>query len=101
MAFAGGVGVELSLDSLAEQSGIQHPAILLFSESNTRFLVEVLPRNALAFEDQLSGLPFVRVGTTTDDHTLQVLGSGGKKVIDVLLNLLKDAWRKPLAWDEV
>ena len=32
------------------------PAVLLFSESNTRFICEVTPENATAFETAMSGI---------------------------------------------
>ena len=44
MAFAGGLGLELELAPLRSASGLEDPAVLLFSESNTRFLIEVPAR---------------------------------------------------------
>ena len=43
MAFAGDRGMELDLVTAAKATGLDDAATLLFSESNTRFLVEVPP----------------------------------------------------------
>ncbi|MDD5746065.1 MAG: phosphoribosylformylglycinamidine synthase subunit PurL, partial [Candidatus Omnitrophica bacterium] len=57
MAFAGGLGMEVDL-ALIPQS-LPRPArrddVLLFSESNSRFVVEVAPRHQSAFERMLKG----------------------------------------------
>ncbi len=59
MAFAGGLGVELNLASMAtEATGSGVPAAaLLFGESAGRFLVEVAPDNYDAFCRQIKDLP--------------------------------------------
>ena len=44
------------------QSGASAQAILLFSESNTRFLCEVPPEKAVAFEAALVGVPHAKIG---------------------------------------
>lgn len=101
MAFSGEIGAELDLSGLVVESKISDPAVLLFSESNTRFLVEVLPGNVSAFESCFTGLPCTKVGQTTTGTTLKVVGPQGQLLIDSSLDSLKNAWRKPLAWDEV
>ena len=66
MAFAGDRGIELDLSPLRTSSGLKEAAVLLFSESNTRFLVEVPPENGSAFESLFSGLPLSQLGCVTD-----------------------------------
>src|SRR5439155_24695667 len=56
MAFAGGVGADVTLEKdlpFADE-------VLLFSESATRFLVEVTPANATAFQECFADAPPVR-----------------------------------------
>jgi len=87
--------------------------LLLFSESNTRFLVEVTPENTRAFENALAGVPHARIGEVTDAGRLEIFGipepvtateqdySGMLSVatvIDVEIAALKQAWQKPLDW---
>ncbi len=97
MAFAGGLGADLSLDGVPRAEDAGHPAVLLFSESNTRFLCEVRPGSAAAFEAALDGLPHARLGTVNDSGRV-VIRSGGEVVVDAACGELKEAWQRPLRW---
>ena len=99
MAFAGGLGMDLDLSSLRTSSRLEDPAVLLFSESNTRFLVEVPPGQSKEFERQLAGVPLVCVGAVTQGSGLVVRDRIQLTVIDASLSELKHAWKAPLAWD--
>ncbi|MDA0282835.1 MAG: phosphoribosylformylglycinamidine synthase subunit PurL [Planctomycetota bacterium] len=98
MAFAGGLGVSLDLASLAQASNIDSDAVLLFSESNTRFLVEVSAQNAAAFSAVLNGLPCVELGVVTDGDHCTIIGVSGQTVIESLIEELRTVWKQPLAW---
>jgi phosphoribosylformylglycinamidine synthase len=98
MAFAGGLGVDLSLKALATISGISDDAVLLFSESNSRFLVEVPAGQWAQFADHFAGLPVVEVGKVTSGANVVVHGCSGDDVIDSPWADLKRAWKEPLAW---
>lgn len=98
MAFAGEVGAELSLAGLAQQSQLNNSAQLLFSESNTRFLVEVVPAKAAEFEAFFAALPVTRIGKTVAEQVLKIDSPLGVRVIDAELKTLKACWQKPLAW---
>ena len=97
MAFAGGRGIDLDLTSLSEQTGLEE-AILLFSESNTRFLLEVEPENRNELEATFTGLPLVLLGKVTDSNRVKIQGNG-KTLIDTPCHELKQCWQQPLAWD--
>ncbi len=99
MAFAGGFGAELHLKHIADQTGLQDAAPLLFSESCTRFLVEVPATAAAQFEAALAGHPCVNVGVVTVAAQLRILGLDGQPVIDQSLADLKAAWQHPLDWE--
>jgi phosphoribosylformylglycinamidine (FGAM) synthase-like enzyme len=98
MAFAGGLGVVLNLVALAEASDIANDAVLLFSESNTRFLVEVSESNAVAFAEALNGLPCVEIGVVNDGDQCSVVGTSGQTVIESSIEELRQVWKQPLAW---
>ena len=66
----------------------------LFSESNTRWLVEVEPSKTQQFEGELGQLKFVKVGVVGSDSL--VILDKGRTVIDLQLNKIEDAWRAPL-----
>jgi phosphoribosylformylglycinamidine synthase len=96
MAFAGGLGARLDLTELSESSGNQSSDVLLFSESNSRFLVEVLADKVSDFEWAIKDVPFVVLGSVTDGDSLIVVNPQGEPVIDSKLDDLKDAWKSPL-----
>jgi phosphoribosylformylglycinamidine synthase len=93
MAFAGGVGVDLT----ALPGGLNDD-VKLFSESCSRFLVEVKPQHAAQFETHFAELPLTKVGGTVAEPRLRVAGSDGEWVLWVKLTELKEAWQKPFRW---
>ena len=98
MAFAADLGLDLALADVPREAGLADDGRLLFSESQTRFLVEVPKKRAAAFEKAFDGLPCARVGAVTDTGRLVVTGTGGKKVLDAACAAMREAWKKPLAW---
>ncbi len=108
MAMAGGLGMRLSLDAIAQPTGNPQqsgktpelsPTELLFSESNTRFLVEVPAESADEFQNlmQSSGVPVARLGTIEHSDQLVVM-MDDQLVLDVSVPEAKDAWLRPLNW---
>ncbi len=95
MAFAGGVGADLT--SLAGMSGL-NDAVALFGESPTRFVVEVEPAKARAFETALADVPLHKLGMTCKEPRLRIAGANGEWLIWAPLAQLKEAWQKPLRW---
>jgi phosphoribosylformylglycinamidine synthase len=97
MAFAGGLGVELELASVqvhdagAGGANTDADALRLFSESTTRFLVEVAPKDAEAFETVLDGVALARVGRVTGDGRLRIVGVRGEAIADVDIETLRRA----------
>lgn len=96
MAFAGGLGAHLELRKLSESAGINDAGVLLFSESNSRFLVEVPAEKAAGFESAMKNVPCVSLGSVTDGDSLVVVDPQGETVIDSKLDDLKNAWKSPL-----
>jgi phosphoribosylformylglycinamidine synthase len=70
----------------------------LFSESNSRYIVEVEPGNYDAFVKLMLNLPFGQIGKVTEEKTLIIKAEDGKKVIEADIDSLKQAWQKPLDW---
>ncbi len=98
-AFAGGYGAELDLSGFdaAFPAGYDADSTLLYSESCTRFLVEVAPENAAAFERALDGMPLTRVGRTHAEPELVVRGTGGAELLRLSLPELSTAHRSGFA----
>ena len=93
MAFAGRKGLELDLASLPRTAAVDGDAIALLAESSARFLVEVAPENARAFEKALAEQPMARLGRVTQEPVLRVRGLRGEMVIESPLAKLLHTWQ--------
>jgi len=98
MAFAADLGLALCLADVPREGGLMDDGRVLFSESTTRFLVEVDRKRAVDFEQLLADVPWGRIGKVTDTARLVVAGLGGKTVIDAACDDLRDVWQAPLGW---
>jgi phosphoribosylformylglycinamidine synthase len=96
-AFAGGLGLTVDLRAVPAE-GIGRDDEILFSESQSRFVVTVHPDAQEAFEAALAGSAFARIGQVIAEEVLRVDGHGGKRIIDEELAVLKAAWQKTLAF---
>ncbi len=92
MAFSGGYGLEIDL-RLVPADGIQRNDFLLFSESNSRFLVEVSSSCEQDFELVMGHVAHARIGKVTKDARLCVYGLSGDVVVDVAVDELLRAWK--------
>lgn len=97
MAFAGDLGADINLQPMSRTAGSE-TSVLLFSESNTRFLVEVPEQHASAFEANFADVALTHLGRVTEQDRLIIRDASGAAVIDSDLRTLKDAWKRPLAW---
>jgi phosphoribosylformylglycinamidine synthase II len=93
MAFAGGVG--------ADVTGLKHTGDLpddvkLFSESTTRFVVEVTKESEAAFRERFKALPLTELGETVREPRLRIADSRGEWSVWANQSELKEAWQKPL-----
>jgi phosphoribosylformylglycinamidine synthase len=106
MAFAGGLGATVSLRDVPCEDDAARDPVLLFSESPSRFLLEVPPQHYAALADLVGGLPMGRLGEVTsgatsadsDECRLIVTGIDGTVVIDAAILDLKNSWQERLRW---
>jgi len=96
MSFAGGLGMEIFLEEAPHKC--KNSNAVLFSESNSRFIVEVAPKNQKKFEQLLKGVDFGLIGCVTEKKDFKVYGLDKKVGINANLATLKEAWQKPLRW---
>ena len=94
-AFAGGLGMSIDL-ALVPFSGIDRDDILLFSESQSRFVVTLPPAAKNSFEEMMKGTVFHQVGAILAEGLLKMDGIGGNRIIEEDISELKAAWKKPL-----
>jgi len=86
-AIGGQLGAEVDLSGLAEFDA----ATLLFSESNSRFIVTVAPEKAAELEGIFDALPIKKIGTVTANKKLTVNGS-----VDVDIDALVKPFKETL-----
>jgi phosphoribosylformylglycinamidine synthase len=102
MAFAGHLGAEISLRDVPytsrRSSAGRRNDYILFSESNTRFIVEVSAHNCAAFERYMKGFRAAAIGRVLDHKDFVVYGLDGKVVVRSHINEMKEAWQSPLRW---
>ncbi len=98
MAFAGGLGMVIHLGQVPLGESINRDDYLLFSESNTRFLVEIAPKDRQQFENMMAGVDFAAIGKVTDKGRLEIYGINGATVLSAPVIELKEAWQRPLRW---
>ncbi len=98
MAFAGDMGMAINLNSVPLGEPIHRSDSILFSESNSRFIVEVAPENRDAFEQAMDGTDFAVIGNVNDSGTFTVTGIHLRPVVWATIDQLKESWQKPLRW---
>lgn len=98
MAFAGGLGIAADLRGLPRSEDCVRTYAQLFSESNSRYIVEVAPENFDAFARLMLNVPFGQIGKVTVEKRLVIKSAQGAGVIDADLQSLKKAWQKTLDW---
>ncbi len=98
MCFAGGLGAELDIRDLSFRGdeSLRRNDVLLFSESNSRFLAEVKEENIEDFERAMAGAVFHPIGVTDSSGSLTVTGMEGSVILKSSVRDLKRAWQTPL-----
>ena len=95
MAFAGDIGVEVDLLTVPYPGKKKRFDTILFSESNTRFLVEVSQENKEEFTRLFSGLTLARIGKTVRDQRVRIF-AGDHKLVDLPLLVLRKKWLRKI-----
>ena len=98
MAFAGGFGIEVDLRGLPKHKDCSRTDGQLFSESNSRYILEVEPAQYDAFAKTMLNVPFGQFGVVTEAPRLVITAEDGKRVVDADLDTLKHEWQKTFDW---
>jgi phosphoribosylformylglycinamidine synthase len=96
MAFAGGYGMELDLRGLPSRTA-DRDDYALFSESNSRFLVEVSEKAKDDFEALAKGSSCGEIGRVSRTSRLLIRGFSGRMLADASLNDLMASWKRTLS----
>lgn len=98
MAFAGMLGAEIDLKKVPLGEKISQNNLILFSESNSRFLVEVSKGNEKEFEKIMEKVLCKKIGKVVSGNNLKINGLDGKEIVNSSIVDLKRAWKKTLSW---
>lgn len=98
MAFAGGLGISVSLAGAPRGKDVTRNDQVLFSESTSRFIVEVEPDNFGRFANICREVRFAEIGRVTEEPQLIIKGLHGRGVINADIAELKETWQAPLRW---
>ena len=120
MAFAGGLGMQLSLVNVPRDPDVTTDDVALFSESNSRFIVEVVqekqeafekcmagiysemvglsPQVRQAFEKGTAGVPIGCIGTVVESGDFIVNGTDGSAIVETTIDRLKENWQGTFRW---
>jgi len=100
MAFSGGLGLSVFLSEAPYKGSAKtkRDDIILFSESNSRFILEVKPEHQKQIEEILKGLPYGLIGCVLGKERLVVHGQSGKAILNESIWDLKESWQKTLRW---
>jgi phosphoribosylformylglycinamidine synthase len=96
MAFAGGYGLELDLRKVTGKELVRNDFVL-FSESNSRFIIEVAEADRVDFEALMKGKVCALIGKVTKEKTLRIHGLSDKVVVDASLDKLRHSWKSTLS----
>jgi len=96
MAFSSGYGIEFDLNKVPRTKEGCRSDFVLFSESNSRFLVEVSEKNKENFETLMKDAVCAEIGKVKKECYLSVTGLEGKAVIHVDLEELRRRWKSAL-----
>ena len=96
-AFAGGLGMTIDL-SCVPASGVDRDDMLLFSESQSRFVVTLAPENRGQFEGIMGSCVAAKVGAVLEDRVFIIKDLKGKPIIREDIKELKAAWQRTLSF---
>jgi len=96
MAFSSGYGLELDLKTVPRTKETFRNDSVLFSESNSRFLVELAEKRRENFEALMKDTACAEIGRVQNGAYLSVYGLNGEEAIHADLQELRRRWKGAL-----
>ena len=94
-SFAGNYGMSIRLDRIPHH-GVSRDDTLLFSESNSRFIVTIPRENKEEFEKTMRGSVNAHIGFVVEKPTLSLTTLSGREVLSIDVEAMKTAWKRTL-----
>jgi len=92
---AGQLGAKIELGKVPKAEGVSRNDYLLFSESQSRFVVTIAKENKEEFEKAMEGNAIANIGELTEGN-LEIMGLSGEKIVDAEIPALEEAYKKTL-----
>jgi phosphoribosylformylglycinamidine synthase len=98
MLLAGGLGARIKLSPVISSEDAREDHVLLFSETPTRYLLEVAPSHLEELQSVLGDIPMADIGELTRDPRLIIESLRNEVLIDESVEALEESWHRPLDW---
>ncbi len=95
MCLASGYGANISLSNVPLDEPMRDD-LILFSESNSRFIVEVDASREEDFIKIMEGVPYSKIGQVSKEPVLTIWSLRGKPIIEANVDELWRTWREAL-----
>ncbi len=95
MTFTNNLGCKVDLEKVLLGEEIKRPDIILFSESNTRFLCEVAEDKIEKFLSFMGDIKLAIIGEVLAEGRL-IINYQNKNLVDLEIKILKESWEKGL-----
>ncbi len=96
MAFSSEFGAELDLRSVLGVEALHRNDFVLFSETNSRFLVEVTEKCRQEFEELMNDAICAKIGVVKKDRVLSIVGLSGNQIMNADLEEFRERWKSTL-----
>jgi len=96
MAMAGGLGATVLLKKIPFKGARKRDDVLLFSESNSRFIAEVPVAQEKALAKIFKGMACAKIGHVEATDEILVYGLKDQPVVNARAGELKEIWKAPL-----
>ncbi len=93
-AISGQLGMEIDLAKVPKSSDIDREDYLLFSESQTRFIITIDPNKKEEFESLFAQIPHAQIGHVTKDNKFTLKGFDGSNIVDTDIETLTENYKK-------
>ncbi len=93
-AIAGNLGMEIDLNKVPKSADLEREDFLLFSESQSRFVVTIDPNKKAEFEELFKDFAYAEIGKTTEEKMLVVKGFDNQEIIKTSVGELNENYRK-------
>ncbi|MCK4595606.1 phosphoribosylformylglycinamidine synthase subunit PurL, partial [candidate division WOR-3 bacterium] len=87
MCFGSGLGLKINLDAIPS-SGLREPFSILFSESNSRFILEVDIKRKNEFEEIITGVSYAQIGDVISTNKLII-----SNLLNITISRLESDWK--------